>query len=936
MSSIGEVDDDLEFSGDSGEVERLEAILPHCDAFEDAWLGKLNPRIEDFLGRVAPELRDELLRELLSIEILIRSERGEHPQPSEYEARFPRDFGLIVGVFHASATPGPNRIQGRFPASRDSDEEGGSLTAILLPGTGLPMFPPGSARREFQADGDGLAFGARFKHLESRDDGGMGRVSKVYDRAHRRIVAIKEIKPRYVGNPVYRERFLREARITGALNHPGIVPIHALGRYSDRSPYYVMRWIDGTDLRKVIRAYHEARAAARTEAEAPSTLESRRLLAQFAEVCRIVQSAHDQGVLHRDLKPQNVMVGRNGEVIVLDWGLARFLDPAREAADPAPAPVPPEAGGTHLSARSLDVVAELTNHGEFQGTHGYASPEHYADSPVALTARSDVYSLGASLFVLLTGENPFRVDAASRGSDFKGRVLRGDFPSPCELLPTIHPDLQAICLKAMATDPAARYPSALALAQDVERWLADEPVSARRSPIHAKVFRWARRHSNVVAGAVTLLATATVGLTIGSIYIGGARRNADLARQRAQVNFAQALTTNDELLKSVTMGPLASLPGSEPMRLEVARKLIASYEGLLAAPENGDPVRAKLAFAYRVQANIHRQLGEFDRAQPLYDRAIQLHKDLVESGGDPMAHQGRAAEVAIDATYNLMYDKGMDEAVAYWERARRDLRLSIDEPMLSHAVRARAATVEAASQQYQGKTRRAIELQSEAIRATEKRIAADLVSPAELLQLHLAYTNLGTWLCEVADFENAREAFAGAERLTQAGPLKGQFAENVLIADSMLKHRRGLYLPGPPAERLADLEAAVAGFKSASEHFPASSGYRLQGIDSEISLAGLLREGAPADRQRAVSVCQAAVEASRKLTQASRHPGHIKRLAEALIELGLAHGSIPGREAERERAHAEAQEILAEHADSPHLRRTYQRFIDAQTRQRVN
>jgi eukaryotic-like serine/threonine-protein kinase len=311
------------------------------------------------------------------------------------------------------------------------------------------------------------------------------------DEELKREVALKEIQARHADDPEAWARFLLEAEVTGGLEHPGIVPVYGLGVYPDGRPFYAMRLIKGDSLRAAIRAHHAAASSA------PRPLTLRQLLDRFVDVCNAIAYAHARGVLHRDLKPSNVMLGKYGETLVVDWGLAKLM----ERADPdlPEGPLQP----------SLGTDPSMTRTGTALGTPAYMSPEQAAGRLDLLGPASDVYSLGATLYFLLTGRSPFE-----RGEPeaLLGRVERGAFPPPRQVNGAVPAALEAVCLKAMARLPADRYPSARALADDVEHWLADEPTAAFREPLAVRLGRWGRRHRPLVAGAAALLVTAVAAL----------------------------------------------------------------------------------------------------------------------------------------------------------------------------------------------------------------------------------------------------------------------------------------------------------------------------------------------------------------------------------------------------------------------------------------
>ena len=218
-----------------------------------------------------------------------------------------------------------------------------------------------------------------------------------------------------------------------------------------------------------------------------------------------MQYAHDRGVLHRDLKPGNIMLGKYGETLVVDWGLAkpgsRPSEPGADASGGFDEPTLRPAS----ASRGAETVA-----GTAIGTPAYMSPEQAAGRLDQLGPASDVYSLGATLYCLLTGAPPFRSKITG---EILQQVQRGDFPRPRQLKPSIPAPLEAICLRAMALKRDERYAGPRALADDIEHWLADEPVSAWPEPVTVKLGRWTRRHKPLVSG---LAAALLVGLLAGT------------------------------------------------------------------------------------------------------------------------------------------------------------------------------------------------------------------------------------------------------------------------------------------------------------------------------------------------------------------------------------------------------------------------------------
>jgi serine/threonine protein kinase/Tfp pilus assembly protein PilF len=366
----------------------------------------------------------------------------------------------------------------------------------------------------------------RFRILKPHAKGGLGQVFVAHDDELEREVALKEIQDRYADDSDSRDRFLREARITGRLEHPGIVPVYGLGCSLDGRPYYAMRFIRGDSLEKAIDSFHQTE---RPDCDpGQRSLELHKLLGRFIDICNAMAYAHSRNILHRDLKPANVMLGHFGETLVVDWGLAKILK--QPQGDAAP---------TEPLSRPTDTNDETaTNMGVAIGTPVFMSPEQAAGQLDRLGPASDVYSLGATLYCLLTGRVPFEADDVAT---ILTRVQQADFPPPCRVKPGVPRALEAVCLKAMALRPENRYPTAQALGADVESWMADEPVSAWREPWYTRARRWIIRHRTLVTACSTAAGVALVCLVAVVLLVRA-------GRQREQLRLAELRTGAQKLI----------------------------------------------------------------------------------------------------------------------------------------------------------------------------------------------------------------------------------------------------------------------------------------------------------------------------------------------------------------------------------------------------
>jgi serine/threonine protein kinase/WD40 repeat protein/DNA-directed RNA polymerase specialized sigma24 family protein len=359
--------------------------------------------------------------------------------------------------------------------------------------------------------------------------GAMGVVYRARQPRLRREVAVKIILAgRFVGESA-RKRFQAEAELAAQLDHPNIVPIYEVGE-APEGPYYAMKLVEGGTL-----------AERMTNDECRMTNENNRARIDFvirhstfviSKVARAIHHAHQRGVLHRDLKPGNILIDKEGEPYVTDFGLAKLLR-------------------NEIELPTLD--PHLTLSGTTLGTPAYMAPEQAAGQP-GITIAADVWSLGAMLFHLLAGRPPF---TGASVADILLQSSTQEVPSLRGLNPSVSADLETICLKCLEKDPMRRYASAAGLADDLEHWQRGEPIEARRSSAGERVFKWARRHPALAAMGGALLAAVVFGVAGITWQWDRANRNAQTAQsalresQEAlwQANFdrAHALRTSRQM-----------------------------------------------------------------------------------------------------------------------------------------------------------------------------------------------------------------------------------------------------------------------------------------------------------------------------------------------------------------------------------------------------
>jgi serine/threonine-protein kinase len=404
----------------------------------------------------------------------------------------------------------------------------------------------------------------RFRVLHPHARGALGEVFVAHDQELNREVALKEIQAPYAHHPDSRARFVLEAEITGGLEHPGIVPVYSLSFHPDGRPFYAMRFIKGESLHQAIDRFHEADTPQRDATE--RTLEMRQLLTRFVTVCHAIDYAHSRGVIHRDLKPSNIMLGPYGESLVVDWGLAKAFDQPMTT-DSIELPIHPTAAGS----------TQATMLGQAVGTPAFMPPEQAAGRVDQMGPRSDIYSLGATLYNLVTGELPFSGNA----SDVLRQVKTSSPSPPRKRNRHVPAPLDAIVMKAMAFKPDDRYQSVHELAQEVERYLADEKVLAHKESIVERSLRWMRHHRPYVYAASALVLTTLVGLGVILWAVNREQKRTAEERDNANYNLKLAKKAVDECFQLAKETPLLQEERMQDVRKLLLEKALPFYQGFL-------------------------------------------------------------------------------------------------------------------------------------------------------------------------------------------------------------------------------------------------------------------------------------------------------------------------------------------------------------------
>ncbi len=824
------------------------------------------------------------------------------------------------------------------------------------------------------AMGSATSDGQRFRILRPHAKGGLGTVFVALDSELDREVALKQILDDRADDPASRFRFLIEAQITGGLEHPGIVPVYGLGSYGDGRPYYAMRFIRGDSLKEAIDHFHSASSSANPinggAAISPAgpagsrDLELRKLLRRFMDVCNAIDYAHSRGVIHRDIKPANIIVGKHGETLIVDWGLAKPTGRALPGIDSGERLLMPSS-----ASGSTDTLA-----GSALGTPAYMSPEQAEGHHERLGPRSDVYSLGATLYSLLTGKPPF----AGEMVDVIRAVQRGEFRPPRQRNASIDEPLEAICLKAMAHRPEDRYASCGALADDLDRWMADEPVTAWREPLARRARRWAKRNRTAVTAAAMALVAGVVGLS--AVLAVQSHANAELTRSQAAVQARYDLAVDaiktfhtgvsedfllkqeqfkdvrDRLLKSASefYGKLGALLGKESdlasrralwqANFEVAELTarVGNPEDALAAHRQVLTAREALATGTRVDTEIKADVGRsllaiaslLDATGRTGDAEISYRNAetlLVELA--PTISKAAVARAALALCRSrlgrLLHTTGRhDEALSAYLLARADQEvLAAEAGATAESRRDLAVTINGVGLLLatMGKSSEA-EAEYRKALALYQKLAVENPGNSEFRSLLAqGHNNVGLLLSNTGKSSEAlaeyREALALYQKLGDDHPAVTEFRSR--LASSHLSLGFLLANTGKPGAAEVDYRTALEIQRKLADDNPAVTEFRSSLASTHLSFGWLLhRSGKTVDAE---TEFRTALAIQQKLADGSPAVTHFRsRLAQIRLNLGVLFaetGRAVAGEAEQRKALALRQKLADDHPAIPGFQR---------------
>ena len=443
-----------------------------------------------------------------------------------------------------------------------------------------------------EASQDMLTFSHRFNKLRFLARGGLGEIYIADDLELQRDVVLKFIRARHRLRAECQGQFQLEAEVTAKLDHPGVVPVYGIGRTPDGRACYAMRYIQGVTLDETIAQFHSSRPA-RLDGRAlrdnspfsvSRTGELHGLLTRFLTCCKTIAYAHNRGIVHRDIKPENIMLGKYGETLVVDWGLAMPVDRDDSA----------KASGEETLMPSSGTGSSSGSTGGPVGTPAFMSPEQ-ANGAVVRSA-SDIFSLGATLYKLLTGHAPYSGESVN---EVITKARYGSFLPLRRFDKRIPRALAAICEKAMSVEPAQRYITAMEMADDLELWLAGEPVTAYQETFSERFGRWTRQHRVWTQAILTALVGVSMIVTLAAMML---RKSADTERE-ARGSAEQAKSEAEQAQKVAVKSQKDALKlSAEFVAKAVGQDLLSRW--LILEREAADPdLAAWLTVPFDASAN---------------------------------------------------------------------------------------------------------------------------------------------------------------------------------------------------------------------------------------------------------------------------------------------------------------------------------------------
>ncbi|MBA2224583.1 serine/threonine-protein kinase [Thermogemmata fonticola] len=691
--------------------------------------------------------------------------------------------------------------------------------------------------------------------------GGMGVVYRARDLRLNREVAIKSLNPKYAADSAVATRFQAEAQLTGQLQHPGIPAVHELGTLPDNRPFLAMKLVKGRTLQELLKERDDLPSPSGRGAGGEGA-ERGRFIAIFEQICHAVGYVHAHHVIHRDLKPSNVMVGAFGEVQVMDWGLAKVIDPNRKTERPAEEEDDPEATAAFVTAIDTpERGGSATRTGSVLGTPAYMAPEQAAGQIRRLDARSDVFGLGAILCQILTGHPPYE---GTDDNERRVKAVRGELGEAFARLEACgaEPELVALCKRCLAFRQEDRPRDGNAVAAEVAAIRQAAEERARRAELErtraeVAAAEQAKRRRLVQWAGGLIAAVLLLGLGISlwqmnrAITAEAAAREERDAKAKAleaeTIARQRAMTALRTLTDDIVENQMARAETLTEENKAFLKKIIEHFEGFAAITANDAESRAIRAEGHARVGLMRYRLGDLKEAEAAYTAALDIHKQLADEF--PTRPEFRQA---LARSHNnlgvLLADTGrLKEAEAAYTAARDIQKQLADEFPTRPDFRQELAQ----SHNNLGVLLRATGRLKEAEAAyrdaldLRKQLAAEFPTRPDFRQeLAQSHNNLGVLLDATGRLKEAEAAYTAAldirKQLAAEFPTRPEFRQELAISHNNL----GVLLRA--TGRLKEAEAAYRDAldlrKQLVDEFPTRPDFRQELAISHNNLGNLLRE----------------------------------------------------------------------------------------------
>ena len=663
------------------------------EAFENDFHEGCSKPLVSYLRGLTGEIRSAVLTELIATDLELRIRAGQRQRVESYFEEFPELVESPASLLEVLNSEFRTRLQ--FEARVEIEE-----FQNRFPDLSDQFLPWGSNESMVLAESPGSQ---RFFKRKLHDQGGLGNVWLGEDTEFSRPVAIKEVKAKFTSDSASTSRFVREAFITAQLEHPGVVPVYGRGNVANGNAYFAMQLIEGETLRARIKENFKSQ-----QGKSRDKLEVVRLLLNFVEVCDVIAFAHSRGVVHRDIKPSNIMIGEYGETFMVDWGLAKLLDPT--GVNDSKFIKPTFDSETYDQKAMFESLSDV----ELAGSPAFMSPEQASGEQSEVDFSSDIYGLGATLLAVIAQvDNPNEAMSRSRSKSENGssKIFRAS-----NISPWLRP-LWSVCKKSMSATKTSRYQEVYELKSEVENFLAGQKVEAHQESLSERWGRFQKRNPAINGLLATGLCLIAIGSLLASFWINAEKTKAVEAQKQEQ---EQRLAANEKSrqLSGVVAMVSQLIAGTSDCGLKSDAKLEEAANYLFELAQT-DPYVLEMPVVRGTYFGIH---AKFLKGKKQYDESANWYRRAIDAMTSTERSSAGIAEEDI-----LVVDHKIGLSTALHKSG--DFEQAID--LASELIESLDGQTETSRSHFAALTAKAAPLASMAIRDNDKQLLEESISVAE-------------------------------------------------------------------------------------------------------------------------------------------------------------------------------------------------------------